>query len=168
MSASTDLNYRRTALDSRNAPSPARSPADRMAAQTHDAVLLVARVLLAYMFVVSGFGKLMDIGGFTASLVGKGVPMASVLGIIAPCVEFFGGLAVLLGVKTRYAALLMFLFTLVAALVSHRFWELTGAARQPQLVNFEKNTAIMGGFLLLFLLGAGRSSLDAWFRRRDR
>ena len=89
-------------------PFPIRSPADLMAAQTHDAVLLVARVLLAYILLLSGFGKLTDIGGFTASLVSKGVRMASVLGIIAPCVEFFGGLAVLLGVKTRYAALLMF------------------------------------------------------------
>jgi putative oxidoreductase len=143
------------------------SPADRFAAQAHDGLLLVARVLMAYIFIKSGFGKLMDIGAFTASLAGKGVPMATVFGVIGPCVEFFGGLAVLLGFKTRYAALLMALFTIVATAISHRYWEFGEAARRAQEVNFEKNVCIIGGLVLLTAAGAGRFSIDGlWQRRR--
>ena len=58
---------------------------------------------MALIFVQSGFGKLLDIDGFTASLAGKGVPLAGIFGVIGPCVEFFGGLAVLLGLQSRYA-----------------------------------------------------------------
>jgi putative oxidoreductase len=121
---------------------------------------------MALIFVQSGFGKLLDIGAFSASLAGKGVPFASAFGVIGPCVEFFGGLAVLAGWQTRYAAALIAVFTVVATLISHRYWEYADAARRAQEVNFQKNVCIIGGYLVLIASGGGRFSLDGLFRRR--
>src|SRR2546427_9042554 len=95
---SSDLHYFRPAAPAgaAGAAGPLLSPAAGFAAHGHDAIVLIARILMAYIFVQGGFFKLMDIGTFTASLTAKGVPLASVLGVAAPCVEFFGGLADLL------------------------------------------------------------------------
>jgi putative oxidoreductase len=139
--------------------------ADRFGQASYDGLLFLSRVLMAFIFVKSGFGKLLDTGGFTASLASKGVPLASVFGVAGPCVEFFGGLAVLLGLQTRYAATLIAVFTLVATAISHRYWEFSGAARKAQEVNFAKNICIVGGFLLLMATGGGRFSLDGLLRR---
>ena len=128
-----------------------------------DALLLFGRVLLALMFVRSGFSKLLDLSAFGASLAGKGVPFASLLAAIGACVEFFGGLVVLLGFQTRYAALLLAIFTVVATLISHRYWEFSGAEWRSQNVNFQKNICIIGGFLVLAASGGGRFSIDRLF-----
>ena len=141
------------------------SLADRLAGQTHNAVLLAGRLALGAIFVESGFGKLMNIAAFTASLANRGVPGSSVLGVIGPLIEFFGGLMIVFGFGTRYAALLLILFTLVATGIAHRFWDLAEAAQRAQEVHFFKNVAIIGGFLLLFVTGAGRFSLDRLLRK---
>ena len=140
-------------------------PADRRGL-SHDALLLFGRVIMALIFVRSGFGKLLDIGAFSASLAGKGVPLASAFGVIGACVEFFGGLAVLAGWQTRYAAALIAVFTLVATLISHRYWEYADAARRAQELNFQKNVCIIGGYLVLIASGGGRFSLDGLLRKR--
>jgi putative oxidoreductase len=85
---------------------------DGMAAQWQDALLLVGRVLMGWIFVQSGWRKLMDVPGFVATMPRRGLP--DFLGYVAPPVEFLGGLALLLGGATRYAALLMLLFTSLA------------------------------------------------------
>jgi putative oxidoreductase len=132
----------------------------------YDGLLLFGRVVMALIFVQSGFGKLVDVGAFSASLAGKGVPFAGVLALVGAGVEFFGGLAVLLGLQTRYAAALIALFTIVATLISHRYWEFSGPARRAQEVSFSKNTCIVGGYLLLMATGGGRFSLDRLWQRR--
>ena len=141
-------------------------PADRRGQISHDALLLIGRVIMALIFVQSGFGKLLDIGAFSASLAAKGVPFASTFGVIGACVEFFGGLAVLAGWQTRYAAALIAVFTVVATLISHRYWQYADAARRAQEVNFQKNVCIIGGYLVLVASGGGRFSLDGLFRKR--
>ena len=131
-----------------------------------DALLLLGRILLGGIFVISGYGKLMGLAAFAASLEKSGVPYASTLAPIGAGVEFFGGLAIVLGIKARYAALLMALFTINATLISHRFWEFQDVAMfKGQSVHFMKNVAILGAFLLLFVQGGGRLSLDGWWRR---
>jgi putative oxidoreductase len=122
-------------------------------------VLLLGRLLIAAIFVPSGFGKLTHIAGFAHVLARSGVPAPHTLAIVGACVEFFGSLAVVFGFLTRYAALLMAAFTLVAALISHRFWAASGAAEAAQYTQFMKNMAIVGGFLFLFVTGPGRFSL---------
>lgn len=124
-----------------------------------DLVLLLGRLLIAAIFVPSGFGKLTHIAGFAHVLASRGVPAPHTLAIIGACVEFFGSLAVASGLMARSAALLMAAFTLVAALISHRFWIASGAAGVAQYTQFMKNLAIAGGFLFLFVAGPGRYSL---------
>jgi putative oxidoreductase len=153
--------------DSAMAPTAASSP-HGLPGATGDLLLLIGRVLVGQLFVVSGWGKLFAMSAFGAGLAKNGVPDAMVapLSVIAPCVEFFGGLAIVFGVATRWTAALMLIFTVVAAFVGHRYWEAAEAARRGQEINFYKNVTIVGGFLFLMVAGAGRFSFDGMFRRR--
>lgn len=130
-------------------------------------VILLGRVLIGWIYVDSGWRKLMDMSTFIASLVRRSVPQATFWGWIGAPLEFLGGLALLLGAWTRCAALLILLFTIVATLIGHRYWEIAEpAARRMQHSHFFKNLAMMGGILLLTVTGGGRFSLDGWRRRR--
>jgi putative oxidoreductase len=150
-------------------PSGAPSTLDRLlAGAAGDAIWLLARCLIGGIFVQSGLGKLMALDAFAASLAKSGVPMADVMAVIGAATEFCGGIAIVIGLQTRIAALLMFAFTIAATLISHRYWELTDvAARRQQSVQFAKNLAIIGAFLLLLVQGGRRFSLDGWWRRGD-
>jgi putative oxidoreductase len=128
--------------------------------------LLLGRLALGAIFVTSGYEKLLGLSGFAGNLASKGVPMSWIFGPLGACVEFFGGLAIVLGFATPLSAFLMLAFTAVATGISHRFWEYEGAARVPQETNFYKNLAIAGGFLVLLAAGSGRFSLDGLFRRK--
>jgi putative oxidoreductase len=130
-------------------------------------LLLAGRVLLGWIFVFGGWRKLMGMDSFIASLANRRVPYASVMGWIGGAVEFFGGLALLLGFWTRCAALLMIVFVIVATLISHRYWEFTdAAARRMQQSHFWKNLTIIGGFVLMLVTGGGRFSWDGLRARR--
>ncbi len=133
---------------------------DRLAAASGSLVMLLGRLALAAIFVPSGFGKLTHLDAFAHSLAAQGVPMPGLLAVIGACVEFFGSLAIVLGLKTRYAALIMAVFTGFAALIGHRFWQLTGPAHQDQYYHFMKNIAIIGGYLCLFAAGPGAYAID--------
>lgn len=130
-----------------------------------DALLALGRLLLGGIFVVSGYGKLTALSAFAAGLQRHGVPMASTMALIGAPVEFFGGLAIVLGIEVRYAALLMIAFVIVATTISHRFWLLEGAAREAQKINFSKNVAIAGAFVTLVAVGGGRYALERLWRR---
>jgi putative oxidoreductase len=126
-------------------------------------VLLIARIALTAIFLYSGFGKLTGPTGFSAYLLNHGFPSGITypLAILAGLTELLGGLALLVGWQTRYAALVLALFTLVAALIGHRFWEIADAGqRMGQLIHFWKNIAMIGGFLALYVAGGGPFSLD--------
>ncbi|GAC1337691.1 MAG: DoxX family protein [Beijerinckiaceae bacterium] len=120
---------------------------------------------MAAIFLYSGYGKLTGISGFAGYLANHGLPFGTYpLAILAGIVEIGGGLALLIGFGTRYAALLLAFFTLVAALIGHRFWEIADPGqRSNQLIHFWKNIAIIGGFLALYAAGPGVFSVD---RRR--
>src|SRR4029077_697160 len=107
---------------------------DSIARRSEGVVLLLGRLALGALFIPSGLGKLMTLGGFAQSLAAKSLPAAMVFAILRAGDEFFRGLAVALGFKTRHAALLMIALVAVATLLSHRFWELHDAARMAQQV----------------------------------
>ena len=131
-----------------------------------DPLLLLGRVLIGSIFVVSGYAKITAVAAFAASLEKRGVPFASTLAVIGACVEFFGGLAIVLGVEVRYVAALMVAFVIVATLISHRFWDIQdAAARQAQVTQFSKNVAIIGGFVMLVAAGGGRYAVERLWRR---
>jgi len=123
--------------------------------------VLVARVLLAFMFILAGWGKLGDIQGTMAYTASGGLPGFFAFPAIA--IELLGGLAVLVGWQTRWAALALAVFAVVAAIFYHYLpaQGLEGFERMGQMINFQKNLVIAGGFLLLAATGPGRFSLDA-------
>ena len=127
-----------------------------------DAALLMGRVLMAAIFLDSGFHKLTGPDAFAAYLAGHGLAVGAYpVALLAAGVEFLGSLCVLLGLGTRYAAVLLAAFTAVAALIAHRFWEISDAAQYVNQMNhFMKNVTIIGGLLVLYGAGPGRLSID--------
>ncbi len=137
---------------------------DRFAVAWVDQLLLVARVIAGWIFMQSGFSKVMDPAGFAGRLVPRGVP--EWLGLLAPFVEFIGGIMLVLGIGARYGALLLIAFTIAATWISHRFWIFPEAQQRQQSTQFWKNVSMIGGLLALFVTGPGRFSLDRWMSRR--
>jgi len=133
-----------------------------------ETILLLGRLALGAIFVKSGLQKLLALSAFAASLAQRGVPASTTWAVIGATVEFVGGILIITGLRTREASLLMILFVIVATGISHRFWEYAEAARRTQESQFFKNLSIIGGFLLLFVTGGGRYSLDGWLRSRSK
>ena len=79
---------------------------------------------------------------------------------IGALVEIVVGAALILGIGTRYAALLCALFLIIATALAHRYWEYPAAQIGNQYNHFLKNLAILGGALILFVTGPGRFSID--------
>jgi len=120
------------------------------------AVLLAGRALLSIMFILGGFSKLTAIGGTAAWFGSIGLPMPMVTAVLVGVVELVGGLAILVGYRTRLAAFVLAAFTIAATAIAH-----LDLADQVQQLFFMKNLAITGGFLVLAAFGAGSLSLDA-------
>lgn len=118
--------------------------------------ILVGRVLLSILFILAGYSKLTDIAGTAGWFGSIGLPMPTVTTVVVGLVELLGGLAVLIGFKTRIAAIVLALFTLGATAVAHLDFSQAGNALMLQ-----KNLGLTGGFLLLAALGAGAYSIDA-------
>jgi putative oxidoreductase len=132
----------------------------------HHVLLLAGRVMMGWIYVESGWRKLTGMDAFIASLSRRGVPYATVMGWIGAPLEFFGGLALVLGAYMRCAAIAMIVFTIVATLIGHRYWEIAEpVARRMQQSHFAKNITIIGGLILLYVTGGGRFSIDGWRRR---
>jgi putative oxidoreductase len=142
---------------------PLLSHTDGIAAGIGDFLLLVGRVLLGWLFLASSAGiggKLWNIAGFTGYLTNLKAPAPEIMSWIGALVETAIGAALILGIGTRYAALLCALFLIVATALAHRYWEYPAAQMQGQYNNFLKNLAILGGALIIFVTGPGRFSID--------
>jgi len=122
----------------------------------NSAILLVARILLAIIFVLAGFGKLTDISGTAAYFGMYNLPAPAAVAVVSGLVELLGGLAILIGFQTRAASWVLAVFCIATALVAHRDW-----ADMNQMIHFQKNLAMAGGFLVLAVHGAGALSVDA-------
>ena len=126
-----------------------------------DWVVLIGRMLLALLFVISGFGKIPGFERTAAHIASQGLPLPHVLAALAVLFELGGGLAIALGWKTRWAAAALALFLIVVTPIFHRFWGgLPPEVAQNMQVHFMKNVSILGGILVLFAFGPGRFSLD--------
>ena len=100
-------------------------------------VTLVARILMAYIFIIAGWGKLSAYGATAGYMESMGVPAA--LLPVTILVEFGGGLALLFGFQARLAAFGLGIFSIITAFIFH------GADDQMQQINFMKNLAMSGG-----------------------
>ena len=121
--------------------------------------VLLGRFGLALIFVVSGWSK---IGGYEATqgyMAAMGVPGGLLPLVIA--LELLGGAAILAGFLTRWAALGLAVFSVVAGVLFHG-----DIADQNQFISLMKNIAIAGGFLALYASGPGAISIDAWLARK--
>jgi len=134
---------------------------DLVAKTIRDEVLLVARILLVILFLTSGWAKLTGYSGTVDYMTQIGVPLPPVATVVAIALEFFGCIALIIGIWTRPLAVLLALFTLATAFLGHHFWTMEGADRYANSINFYKNLSIVGGFLLLYVTGAGKYSIDA-------
>ena len=118
------------------------------------------RILLALMFVTSGFSKISGYAATQGYMEAMGVP-----GVLLPlviAVELLGGLAVMLGWHTRIAAFLLAGFSLLSALLFH-----ANFGDQMQMIMFMKNISIAGGFLMIVSFGGGAYALDNRMNRKS-
>jgi putative oxidoreductase len=125
-------------------------------------LILAARLLLATLFLIFGWRKLRDYSGTISQMVQLGVPMPALAAAVATFMELPVAFAVAVGAFARPSALPMFFYTLGTALIGHRYWAIKGADRVDSMDGFYKNLSIMGGFLLLYMTGAGKYSIDVF------
>lgn len=135
----------------------------------HNLVVLVGRILLAAMFILAGYPKLLDPSGTAGMIAGAGLPAATALAYLTGLFELVAGLFILVGFQTKIAAYLLALFCVFTALVFHSgpinvpdFPE--GANNLLTMFNglmMMKNLTIAGGFLVLAAFGPGSISVDA-------
>lgn len=129
---------------------------DRKLAAYNDIALLIGRIVIGLLFVMAAYAKFKGLAGTTGYLTKLGVPAPSIMAPIVATFELLTGVLVIVGFKTRLAALALAIFVVIAALLAH-----TNFADQNQLNHFLKNFAIAGGCLALFVSGAGTYSVDA-------
>ena len=120
---------------------------------------LVGRIFLASLFLIEGVGKLFTQEQVITYMENYGVP--GMLFIPAVVVEILFPLLLIVGYKTRLAALVMALFTLTVAIIFH-----TDFSDGMQLISFLKNLAIAGGFMIIIAYGSNKFSIDYFLKSK--
>ena len=150
-----------------------------MTTMLQNVVVLVARVLLSQIFIAAAINHILSWGGTIKYMTAQGMAMEGILGgagkvavhvflILAVAFLLLGGLSILAGFRARVGAVLLIGFLIPATLIFHHFWtyDSAGMDYQMQMMNFMKNTAMMGGILMILAYGAGGFSVDARLLRR--
>ena len=117
---------------------------------------LIGRIFISLIFLIAGVRKIFNYEGTIGYMESFGIP--GYLLIPAIIIEILFPLLVIIGYKTKLAAIILALFTLSLAIIFH-----TDFSNQMQLMSFLKNFAIAGGFLIIFVRGAGKYSIDQRF-----
>ncbi|MEX0958968.1 MAG: DoxX family protein [Burkholderiales bacterium] len=121
---------------------------------------LVGRIFLALLFLIAGIGKITGFAGTVGYMEAYGVPMAQLLAVVTIVIEVGGGILLIVGWQTRWAATALFVFTLVVTPIFHAFWAVPADQEQLQMIMFLKNLAIMGGLLYVMAHGAGQMAMQ--------
>jgi putative oxidoreductase len=132
----------------------------KMSADTRYTPLL-GRVLIAAIYIMSGFGKLTAPAAAAGYIASAGLPLPYAGVALAVLVELVGGILLILGYRTRIVALIMAVFTMATAVFFH-----SNFADQNMFIHFFKNVAMTGGLLQVAAFGAGSLSLDAILGRK--
>jgi putative oxidoreductase len=125
-------------------------------------IILVARLLLATLFLIFGVRKVRDYSGTVSQMVDVGFSTPVLATLASIFMELPVAFAVAIGAFTRPSAALMALYTLGTALIGHHYWTVKGADYVDSLEGFYKDLSVMGGFLLLCVTGPGKYSIDVW------
>lgn len=121
-----------------------------------DKVLTIAaRLLMSLIFIMAGWGKLTGYSGTVGYFASIGLPFPALVTPLVILIELGGGLALLLGLKTRVVAAILAAFSVGSALIAH-----TNFTDPNQMNNFLKNLAMAGGYLLFVKYGAGSPAVD--------
>ncbi len=136
----------------------------------NDTINLVSRVLLSSVFIVYGYLAFADVNAWLSfnqgalkrffDMVAGGAAPPVWFGYLIATIMLVGGIAILVGYKTRWVAYGFVVFIILTVFFAHNFWDMQGPARGANQAHFYKNLAIMGGYLLLAMMGAGRYSVD--------
>lgn len=121
---------------------------------------LTGRILLALIFLLSGFGKIGSFAGTAGYMASKGLPMVDVLLTATIVIEIGAALMLIAGWKARLGATLLLLWMIPVTLLFHNFWALPADQQQLQMIMFMKNLGLMGGMLYIITFGSGPLSLD--------
>jgi putative oxidoreductase len=140
-----------------------------------DTLNLISRVVLSAVFIVYGYLAFADVKAWANfnqaalkrffDIVAGGMAPPTSFGYLIATIQLVGGLAILAGFKTRWVAYAFVAYLVLVDFFAHNFWDMQGAARGANMAHFYKNLAIIGGFLLLALQGAGRYSVDGQMSR---
>ena len=125
---------------------------------------LAGRILMAFIFVFAGIGKVTGFDGTVGYIASKGLPAPHLAALGAIAIELGGGLLLMIGWKARWAAAALMVFTALTAVIFHDFWAAPAGQAQDQMIHFMKNLSMMGGLLMAVVHGSGPLSVDA--RRR--
>jgi putative oxidoreductase len=124
--------------------------------------VLVGRIVLVWIFLMSGIEKIGNFEGTAQYMAKFGMPMTTFFLLGAILLELVGSITIVLGYFTRFGAVLLLLFLIPTTLIFH------GADDPGQKIQFMKNVSMFGGLLVLLSAGAGRFSLDYLFRERKK
>ena len=128
--------------------------------QARHLLLLIGRIALVVLFIIFGYPKLTGFSGTVQYMTSLGTPMPMLAAIIAVVMEVPAAILIVLGYFTRPVAVLFVFYTLGTAIIGHHYWDMTGDAVMPNMINFYKNISIAGAFILLAIVGPGALSLD--------
>ena len=131
---------------------------DGVATKSTDLLMLIGRVLVASVFAFTAITSSPNAGYLTALHYPASPEFWSVLAI---AVEWVISATLILGIATRYGAVLALLYVIIAVSTAHRYWEYPQAQQTVQYIFATKDLSILGGLLVLFVTGAGRYSIDA-------
>lgn len=132
-----------------------------MARPVDSGLIFIARIALAILFLWGGIMKLLGYAGFVSYLQEKGVPFVQIAAPIATAIEAVGGLFLIVGFLIRPLALVLAIYAIATAVLGHDFWNVDPTVQHDTVIHFWKNVGIAGGFLLLYVTGAGSISIDA-------
>ena len=115
-----------------------------------DVVMLVGRILFAFMFVMSGFNHLAKAEAMAGYAAYKKVPAPKLANLLSGVLMILGGLSIILGVYADLGAVVLAVLLVAMAVKMHDFWNAEGEAKQPEMIGFMKNISMAGGALFIF------------------
>ena len=137
------------------------------------AAYTLGRILVPLVFLVAGIQKFMNINDIAQMLQAnnvpvsdeivpylRGIPKYAALGYLIAGIEVICGLMVLIGLKARWAALVLIVFTACTIIFVHHFWDMDGAALIENRTEALKNLSILGALLLVVSMGSGPTAMD--------